>query len=50
MAFHFEPQYSSVRQAVAKITQLATVMDDTYDNYATLEEAEIFTEILQKYA
>ncbi|KAL0435405.1 UNVERIFIED_CONTAM: Gamma-cadinene synthase [Sesamum radiatum] len=49
MAFHFEPQYSYVRMAIGKILAMLTVMDDTYDNYATLEEADLFTEILERW-
>ncbi|KAL0459222.1 UNVERIFIED_CONTAM: Gamma-cadinene synthase [Sesamum latifolium] len=49
MAFHFEPEYSYVRIAIGKILPMLTVMDDTYDNYATLEEADLFTEILERY-
>ncbi|KAK6119782.1 hypothetical protein DH2020_046473 [Rehmannia glutinosa] len=48
-AYHFEPQYSYVRVAVAKSIQMLTVVDDTYDNYATLEEADIFTKILERW-
>ncbi|KAL0459217.1 UNVERIFIED_CONTAM: Cis-muuroladiene synthase, partial [Sesamum latifolium] len=33
--------------AIGKILPMLTVMDDTYDNYATLEEANLFTEILE---
>ncbi|KAL0300335.1 UNVERIFIED_CONTAM: Gamma-cadinene synthase [Sesamum calycinum] len=49
MAFHFQPQYSYVRIAIGKILPMLTVMDDTYDNYATLEEADLFTEILERW-
>ncbi|KAK4419563.1 Gamma-cadinene synthase [Sesamum alatum] len=49
MAFHFQPQHSYARIAVAKSVLMLTVMDDTYDNYATLEEADLFTEILERW-
>ncbi|EYU31456.1 hypothetical protein ABFS82_07G067500 [Erythranthe guttata] len=49
IAFHFEPQYSYVRKAVAKATQMASVLDDTYDNYATLNEAQLFTDVLERW-
>ncbi|KAK6121266.1 hypothetical protein DH2020_044969 [Rehmannia glutinosa] len=48
-AFHFEPQYSHVRITMAKLFIMMTVMDDTYDNYATLEEAQLFTDILKRW-
>ncbi|PIN23179.1 (+)-gamma-cadinene synthase [Handroanthus impetiginosus] len=49
ISFHFEPQYSQVRMAVAKSVNLVTIIDDTYDNYATLEEAQLFSEILERW-
>ncbi|KAL7145229.1 hypothetical protein ABFS83_07G066800 [Erythranthe nasuta] len=49
IAFHFEPQYSYVRKAVAKATQMVSVLDDTYDNYATLNEAQLFTDVLERW-
>lgn len=49
MAHHFEPQYSYVRKAAAIVYELITVMDDTYDNYATIQEAEHFTQALERY-
>nr|QNC49792.1 terpene synthase 10 [Leucophyllum frutescens] len=49
LASHFEPEYSFIRVAAGKSMQLVSLMDDTYDNYATLEEAELFTEVLQRW-
>ncbi|GER29984.1 terpene synthase, partial [Striga asiatica] len=34
----FEPQYSLARVIGTKFIQMLTVLDDTYDNYATVEE------------
>ncbi|KAL1543031.1 gamma-cadinene synthase-like [Salvia divinorum] len=48
-AFNYEPQYSYLRVTVAKNMQLVSIMDDTYDNYATLEEDDLFTEILERW-
>ncbi|XP_047937667.1 gamma-cadinene synthase-like [Salvia hispanica] len=48
-AFRYEPQYSYLRITVAKNMQLVSIMDDTYDNYATLEEDDLFTEILERW-
>ena len=47
--FHFQPQHSYARIAITKSVAMLTIMDDTYDNYATVEEADLFTEILEKY-
>ncbi|KAL1542975.1 cis-muuroladiene synthase-like [Salvia divinorum] len=49
VGYHYEPQYSYVRIGIAKALQIIAIMDDTYDNYATLNEAQIFTEILDKW-
>ncbi|KAK6119783.1 hypothetical protein DH2020_046474 [Rehmannia glutinosa] len=49
LAFHFEPQYSYARLAVARATQMLTVIDDTYDNYATVDEGDLFTEIIERW-
>nr|QEY10189.1 terpene synthase 5 [Scutellaria barbata] len=49
MAFRFEPQYSIVRLAITKCMQMMTIMDDTYDNYATVKEANLFTRILERW-
>ena len=48
VGYHYEPQYSHVRIGLAKGIQIIGVMDDTYDNYATINEAQLFTEILHK--
>ncbi|XP_073057132.1 germacrene A synthase-like [Primulina eburnea] len=47
VAMDYEPQYSSARLIVAKSVLLTTMLDDTYDTYATLEDLEIFTQVLQ---
>ncbi|KAK6161730.1 hypothetical protein DH2020_005111 [Rehmannia glutinosa] len=48
-ALHFEPHYSHVRIAVAKNMQMVSIMDDTYDNYGTLDEDQLFTDILERW-
>lgn len=48
MAFVCGPQYSDARVEVAKVLQLLTVINDTYDNYATNEEADLFTETIER--
>ncbi|KAH6785025.1 hypothetical protein C2S51_037480 [Perilla frutescens var. frutescens] len=47
--FRYEPQYSYVRIAVAKNMQMVSIIDDMYDNYATLEEDNLFTHILERW-
>ncbi|KAK1427999.1 hypothetical protein QVD17_16805 [Tagetes erecta] len=45
-----EPQYSRSRIFLTKIIKMATILDDTYDNYGTYEELEIFTEAIQRWS
>ncbi|KAL3618163.1 hypothetical protein CASFOL_038484 [Castilleja foliolosa] len=48
-SYNLEPQYGYVRMAVAKAIQVLTIFDDTYDNYATVEEADLFTQIIERW-
>lgn len=50
LTYHLEPHYSNLRIAIAKTYQMLTIMDDTYDNYATIQEIELFTRALERYA
>nr|POE80650.1 putative terpene synthase 12 [Quercus suber] len=45
----FEPQFSNCRKELTKVTSLITIIDDVYDVYATLEELEMFTDIVQRW-
>ncbi|EOA32121.1 hypothetical protein CARUB_v10015372mg [Capsella rubella] len=49
VALFFEPRYSLGRMIAAKLTMIMTVIDDTYDAYATLPEATSLTDALQKW-
>ncbi|KAL3645125.1 hypothetical protein CASFOL_010305 [Castilleja foliolosa] len=49
LSHHFEPQYSYARDGVTKAIQMLTVLDDTYDNYATIEESDLFTKIMDRW-
>lgn len=44
-----EPKYSDARVFLAKVNQMITVLDDTFDAYGTYEELEIFTEAVERY-
>ncbi|KAF2285865.1 hypothetical protein GH714_008495 [Hevea brasiliensis] len=46
---YFEPQYSIARKNLAKVISMATILDDTYDNYATCEELELFTDAIERW-
>lgn len=43
-----EPQYSRARIMLAKSFAMATILDDTYDSYATIEELELLTDAIQR--
>ena len=44
-----EPQHSRSRMFLIKTSMWLVVMDDTFDNYATYDELEIFTEAVERY-
>ncbi|XP_021827711.1 (-)-alpha-pinene synthase-like isoform X2 [Prunus avium] len=46
---YFEPRYVGVRKFLTKVIALVSVMDDTYDAYATFEELEIFTAAIERW-
>ncbi|KAL5839741.1 hypothetical protein ACOSQ4_012349 [Xanthoceras sorbifolium] len=45
----FEPRYGSWRIRNIKINSLITVIDDIYDVYGTLEELELFTDVVDRW-
>ncbi|KAI3762859.1 hypothetical protein L1987_53301 [Smallanthus sonchifolius] len=45
-----EPKYSLARVFLAKVIQMTTVLDDTYDAYGTFEELEIFTKAVERWS
>ncbi|KAL0459211.1 UNVERIFIED_CONTAM: Gamma-cadinene synthase [Sesamum latifolium] len=49
VAIHFKPQDSYARVAIAKTIQMTATINDTYDSYATLEDAHLFTEIFERW-
>jgi len=48
VVFH-EEEYSRARMLFAKTFGLLSLMDDTYDVYATLEECHILNDAIQRY-
>ncbi|PWA82976.1 sesquiterpene cyclase (chloroplast) [Artemisia annua] len=50
LGVYFEPQHSRSRMFLAKTSMWLIVLDDTYDNYGTYEELEIFTEAVQRWS
>ncbi|GAB2252434.1 hypothetical protein Droror1_Dr00005281 [Drosera rotundifolia] len=48
-ALYFEPQYSRGRVLVTKAVPLASMLDDTYDAYATFEELQRLTDAFERW-
>lgn len=44
----YEPEFKYCRMILTKIFMLIAIMDDIYDIYGTLEELEIFTNVIEK--
>ncbi|XP_062119906.1 terpene synthase 10-like [Humulus lupulus] len=45
----FEPHYTSCRRMATKVNALITVIDDIYDVYGTLDELELFTDVVERW-
>ncbi|KAJ8461498.1 hypothetical protein OPV22_034424 [Ensete ventricosum] len=45
----FEPQFWSFREMQTKLISLTTVIDDVYDVYGTLDELELFTNVVDRW-
>lgn len=50
LGMFFEPQHSLGRINLAKTTVLITIFDDTYDAYGTIDELEVLTDTIERYA
>ncbi|WCJ37095.1 Myrcene synthase chloroplastic [Euphorbia peplus] len=44
-----EPEFGYERRMLSRVGALINVIDDTYDVYATLEEARLFTEAVERW-
>ncbi|KAJ6349201.1 hypothetical protein OIU77_006730 [Salix suchowensis] len=45
---HFEPQYAFSRMMVTKYIKFVSLVDDTYDAYASFEEIQHFTDAIER--
>ncbi|KAL5055161.1 hypothetical protein RYX36_035843 [Vicia faba] len=48
LGVYFEYQYSVGRKIMTKVIAMASVIDDIYDNYGTLEELQLFTQAIKR--
>nr|KJB62639.1 hypothetical protein B456_009G428500 [Gossypium raimondii] len=46
---YFEPQYSLGRKMLTKVIAMASIVDDTYDSYATYEELIPYTNAIESW-
>ncbi|KAI3855092.1 hypothetical protein MKX03_018486 [Papaver bracteatum] len=46
---HFEPEFDIIRVEITKWGALATLVDDAYDVYGTLEELKMFTDAVERW-
>lgn len=49
LGVYFEPKYSITRKFMTKIIAIASVIDDIYDVYGTLEELKLFTHAIERW-
>ncbi|KXG21068.1 hypothetical protein SORBI_3009G009300 [Sorghum bicolor] len=49
LGVYYEPCYSRGRIILTMITAIVTLLDDTYDSYATPEECELFTKCMESW-
>ncbi|KAF5736607.1 casbene synthase chloroplastic-like [Tripterygium wilfordii] len=48
-AVYFEPQYRSAQIMLTKIVKLISIIDDTYDSYATIDELRLLTDAIESW-
>nr|XP_009785132.1 PREDICTED: germacrene C synthase-like [Nicotiana sylvestris] len=49
VGIYFEPQYSRARELMTKVLTIYTIIDDTYDAFATYDELVPFTDAIDRY-
>ncbi|XP_031131123.1 vetispiradiene synthase 3-like [Ipomoea triloba] len=49
LGVYFEPHYSKARVMLAKNISIVSILDDTYDAYGTLEELDVYTDVIQRW-
>ncbi|KAG6689505.1 hypothetical protein I3842_11G178700 [Carya illinoinensis] len=49
LGVYFEPQYCFARRMLTKVISMTSVIDDIYDVYGTIEELDLFTEVIERW-
>ncbi|KAE8706538.1 (+)-delta-cadinene synthase isozyme XC14 [Hibiscus syriacus] len=49
MGVYFEPQYSLGRKFLTKVIAMASIVDDTYDSFATYDELIPYTDAIERW-
>ncbi|KAL0362760.1 UNVERIFIED_CONTAM: Germacrene-D synthase [Sesamum calycinum] len=46
---YFEPRYHIARRMLTKIINMTSIVDDIYDVYGTLDDLQLFTDLIQRW-
>uniref|UniRef100_M1BR35 Sesquiterpene synthase 2 n=1 Tax=Solanum tuberosum TaxID=4113 RepID=M1BR35_SOLTU len=49
LGVYFEPKYSRARKMLTKVFKLISIIDDTFDAYATFDELVTFTDAIERW-
>ncbi|KAK9275730.1 hypothetical protein L1049_022998 [Liquidambar formosana] len=49
LGVYFEPEYCIGRRILTKVIAMASIIDDTYDAYGTIDELKLFTEAIERW-
>ncbi|XP_006356724.1 (E,E)-germacrene B synthase-like [Solanum tuberosum] len=49
LGVYFEPKYNRARKMMTKVLKITSVIDDTFDAYATYDELVTFTDAIQRW-
>ncbi|WMV34391.1 hypothetical protein MTR67_027776 [Solanum verrucosum] len=49
LGVYFEPKYSRARKMLTKVLKMTSIIDDTFDAYATYDELVPFNDVIQRW-